>query len=130
MAILSEISTKVQTRLIDVVTATTNEATDLVNRALRMIQELYNFKIMEEETEYVTVQATRLLNALPSDWKESRFSPRINEWDGGTTPIRWGPSIHEMAKIYALDDTTVNGQGKPEHILWNNDQLEVPIKFE
>jgi len=125
MATLNEITLKVNRRLIDTTAATTAESTILVNRALRMIQELRNFKIMEEQVEYTTVQAQQLLNALPSDFKSSRGAPWIHEWDGGTTLIEWGPSIEEMAKLFPLDDVTVTGQGKPVYVLWNNNQIEV-----
>lgn len=125
MATLQNIIDSVQRRIIDLNASITAETTGLINDSLVKIQDLHNFKIMEEEIEYTTVQAQQLLNALPSDWKESRGAPWIHEWDGGATPIQWGPSIGEMAKLFALDDATVTGQGKPQYVLWNNDQIEV-----
>lgn len=119
MPTFTSIKDRIERRLIDVNAAITIEVGDLVNNALRMIQDLHNFKIMEASVESTTVQAQRKLGIKPTDWKESRFDPYIREWDGGTTPIEWGPSIHEMVKIFALDDASVTGQGKPQFVLWN-----------
>lgn len=115
------IQDSVTRRLVDTNIALTTEVPLLVNNALRMIQDLHNFKVMEASVEYTTVQAQRQLSTMPGDWKESRFNPYIREWDGGSTPIEWGPSIEEMAKIFPLDDASITGQGKPRYVLWNQE---------
>ena len=125
MATFIEIQNRVTRRLIDTNASITTEVPGLVNRALRIIQELHNFKIMEEQVEYTTTFETRLLNAQPTDWKESRLSPYIRQWDGASTPIQWLPSIQEAVKRYAIDDT--NDKAMPEHVLWDGDSSSFHI---
>jgi len=112
------IQDKVTRRLIDGNAAITAEVPDLVNNALRRIQNLHNFRIMAENIELTTTQADSILatvppNATPDipDWKASRDSPWVNEWDGGSTLIEWGPSQHEIVKIFPVDDDSITGQG-------------------
>jgi len=120
---LGEIKTRVENRLIDTNATILAESGLYINKALRMFQELYNFKVMEEKTEYITVDITRKLTDEPSDWKESRLSPWIREWDGGTTLIEWIPNLQEVAKLYSRDDT--NDKGAPRHLLYDNFDIEV-----
>ncbi len=125
-----QIRDSVTRRLIDANVSITTEVSELVNNALKMIQDLHNFKIMEAKNgPIVTVQASRiLLDPLPTDWKDSRDFPWIREWDGGTTPIQWAPSQAEMAKIFPLNDSTVTGQGKPQYVVWDGEDERLEIQ--
>ena len=65
-----------------------NEVPSLINIALRKLQtEEHNFKTMETLLQAVTVVGTRILAAVPANWKEFNGRPwRIDddEADGGT----------------------------------------------
>ncbi len=125
---LATLRTRVQARLVDITASITAEVDELINAAIREAEDEHNFKIMEASVEYTTTLATRLLNALPTDWKESRAKPYLREGQGGilgTHNIQWAPSSAEMVRLYSLDDP--NDKGEPQFIHENSvdDQFDV-----
>ncbi len=76
MATFGSLQTRVQTRVIDLPTAVLTEVPDLINDAMRRIQERHNFKVMETLLgPSLTTAASTVLVAVPANFKELRNHP-------------------------------------------------------
>ena len=115
MPTFAELKTRLERWAVDNNTALTTESGDLINKGHRELQDRYNFKTMEATTGVTqTTDVTRLLTALPSDWKERRANPFLTDVNGNTKPIEWAPTEEEMVKQF--DDNTVTDKGEPEFV--------------
>lgn len=110
MTTFSAIQTRVQNRLIDVRTETSNEIPNLINLAMRQLEWLHNFAAMENEAVLNTTVATRVLGSLPTTFKEFRGG---NAWyidqTGAASKVFHRPTLEEVLAEYAFDDTTEVG---------------------
>lgn len=76
MATYSELQTEVATNLIDVPTAVQALIGTYLNRALKTLQVRHNFEVMKATTGVlITAADTRVLSAVPADFKEFRLDP-------------------------------------------------------
>ncbi len=75
MADFSTLQTRVNRILIDVTASVTAEVPTLVNEAVRQLEDLHNFKVMEALSSITTTLATRDIGAVPSNFKEYRTEP-------------------------------------------------------
>ena len=114
MATLDNIKTRVRDILIDVPSRTEDALERTIVKAVTDIQLDHNFRIMEAEQAYTTVEATRTLGTLPSDWKEARGRPWLRIGEGGvlgTTLIFITQSKDDIIANYSIDDP--NDKGEP-----------------
>ncbi len=112
MATYSAIQTEVRANIIDLPTTVTNAVPDIVNQAIRKIQEDHNFYIMEAlTTAATTAAATRVLSAAPSDFKEFRGDPYYVEDDGDRVDMAIAPDREAAERAFSVDDT--NDIGEP-----------------
>lgn len=108
---------RVTRRVIDAPASVVTEVPALVNKALRMLQELHNFRVMETETaQLTTTVATRPLSAaVPANFKEFRGLPYLVKNDGSTRDL-----VHAADRAAALDVFSLNDpsdKGEPKLIL-------------
>jgi hypothetical protein len=87
-----ELREEVQGNLIDTPQVIQDLTGTYIKRAVRRLERLHNFKVMEEEHEVSTTADTSVVGAVPSDWKE----PRDVELD-------WAVSRLDVNRAFALD---------------------------
>lgn len=114
MATYSELQTRVSRRLIDAPASLTAEVPKLVNEAYRTAQKLHNFWIMKTSITLPTVSspATRVLAAVPSNFKEYRKHPYRTSEFGGPYKMAVLPS-----RQAALANVGEDSEGPPSYIL-------------
>ena len=106
MATFTELQDRVSRRVIDLPAAVLAEVPDLVNEALREIQERHNFKVMEAvSAQYITVDAVRNLAVVPTDFKEWRGKPYLSYFAGGTKELMIGPNAQQVLRRLEPEDT-------------------------
>ena len=118
-----ELTTRVQRRVIDVTASVTAEIPDLINEAIRKAEDHHNYRVMEAVLAGTTTDQTRLLVALPTNWKEFRANPYLrdgNNGELGTTLIRWASSREDALTDYPLDANTSATGGRPTLLLIND----------
>lgn len=87
MGNFSQLKTRVYRRVIDLPDAVQVEVPQLINEALRDLQDQHNFKAMEFDVGYNTVVNTRIIGNLPSDFKEFRGEPYYVRFLGSVEKI-------------------------------------------
>lgn len=108
---------RVTRRVIDLPAAVTAEVPDLINKALRTLQEFHNFRVMETETaQLTTTVATRPLSAaVPTNFKEFRGRPYLVKNDGGTRDLLLAANRNAVLDAFPLNDP--NDKGEPKLVL-------------
>ncbi len=99
MANLSDIRTKVLRRVVDAGSAVEAEVDDLINLAMREIQNRHNFRFMEASESYTTTLATRSLGNLPERFKSWRGTPWGTMEDSGRE--WWVNTIERQEEVYS-----------------------------
>lgn len=120
MANFNTLQTFVQNRLIDVQAVTTSEIVPAINKAIRKLQDLHNFAVMEAWTGFVTTTPTPLthvLGTLPADYKELRRTEEPFYVDNTGNPVRMfvRPTLDAVLDEFALNAQTEIGD---PHVLW------------
>lgn len=115
------VKSRVQRYLIDLPEGVSSELDGWVNTGIRTAQERHNFRVMEASASFTTTPGIQVLTK-PSDWKEMRVNPWLNE-DGRTVEIDFAPSESEMIRIFNSDPDI--DTGKPRYILETEDELLV-----
>ncbi len=108
---------RVTRRVIDLPTSVTAEVPDLINKAMRKLQTLHNFKVMETETAQLTTTiATRPLSAaVPANFKEFRGLPYLVKNDGETLDLLLAAHRSAALDLFSLNDP--NDKGEPKLLL-------------
>jgi hypothetical protein len=117
MATFQTLQDRVTRRVIDLPAAVTTEVPDLVNKAIRRLMDLHNFKVMETETaQLLTTAATRALQtAVPTDLKELRGRPYLVKNDGTTRDLLVAANRQAALDAFPLNDP--DDKGEPKLIL-------------
>lgn len=117
MSTFQTIQDRVTRRVIDLPVAVTAEVPDLINKALRTLQESHNFKVMETETaQLTTTVATRPLSAaVPANFKEFRGLPYLVKNDGSTLDLLLAANRAAALDVFPLNDP--NDTGEPKLLL-------------
>jgi len=126
----SEVKSETQSWLLDLPSGASSRVPGWVNEAVRQACERHNFRFMEAEAQYTTVDQQRLLTALESDWKESRGEPYLINQDGSTTPINWARSESDMVRTYAAQlpdegNAAAPDEGQPRYLYESVDVIDV-----
>lgn len=121
---------RVQRRVIDLPSAVLAEVPQLVNTALKQLQEGHNFKVMESEfSVYTTVDSHTMavsvggaawtLPTSPSvNFKEWRGEPWFTRYqDGSTGPMTWAPSKEALWSAFSEGGATNSDRGYPMVLL-------------
>lgn len=97
-----QLQDRVKRRVIDLPAAVTAEVPDLINEAMRELQDDHNFKVMEEETSVVTTTlATRALTTIPTDFKELRLRPyRLDDQLGQMEELGIAPNRNALLRWF------------------------------
>lgn len=104
MGTYSTIQTRVTRRVIDLPSQVTAEVPTLVNEALRRIQNEHNFKVMEGLLEATTTLQTRVLAAMPPDFKEFRARPWYQRDDGSVWRMEIASKREDIWPDIQVDD--------------------------
>lgn len=123
MANFQEIRNRVEEYLIDLPSETGALVPNWVNRAVRVAEDRHNFRHMEAEVEYTTLEGDRELGPLPEQWKEFRALPWLHLGDGAAREIYWAADQSEALRLYSEDDP--DDIGAPRHILQTDANFEV-----
>lgn len=117
MSTFETIQDRVNRRVIDLPASVVTEVPDLVNKAVRTLQEMHNFRVMETETaQLTTTVATRPLSAaVPANFKEFRGLPYLVKDDGSTKKLLLAANRAAALDVFSLDDP--NDKGEPKLIL-------------
>jgi hypothetical protein len=118
-----QLQARVKAYLIDVPAATDAEVPAFLNAALRTAQDRHNFRFMEAEASFVTVEGERVLGALPDDWKEHRALPYLLGVSGSTAEVEWAASRSEMVRLFG-ESVTLDA-GAPKFVLETATQLHI-----
>ena len=126
-----ELKTSIQRYIIDDNVSVVDEINDVVNEAVRRMQDNHNFKVFESKTALLeTTLVTRKLNDVPSDFKMQRSRPYLVDNSGNTIPIGWAPNDFEMDKIYEESNSAID-KGQPRFIfLFSKSTANVSPYFE
>jgi len=100
MATFLELQTRVKRRVIDLPTAVSAEVPDLINEAIRTLEDFHNFRIMRKTTTATTVLGQRKLRVLPNDWKAFRGRPYFTSFLGPVTQMTVAPNAQAALKQY------------------------------
>jgi hypothetical protein len=105
MATFLELRNRVSDEVIDLPAAVTARVGEFVNDALKWAQNRYNFEVMEEEEDYVTVEGQRLMDpaALPADFKAFRLAPQEIPRLNRPRKIFWAPDRLEAERALGSD---------------------------
>jgi len=115
MATFLELMTEVRGNIIDLPTFVTNNVPAYVNRAIRELQNKHNFKVMEADSGVlVTAPDTRVLSAVPANFKEYRGTPYVINVQGDTRELIVGIS-RETAEHDVTTDA--GGEADPEMVI-------------
>ncbi len=108
---------RVLRRVIDAPASVSTEVPALVNKAMRTLQELHNFRVMETETaQLTTTVATRPLSAaIPANLKSYRARPYLVKNDGQTRDLLLAANRAAALDAFALNDP--NEKGEPKLVL-------------
>ncbi len=108
---------RVTRRVIDLPASVVTEVPDLINKALRTLQEQHNFRVMETETAQLTTTiATRPLSAaVPANFKEFRGRPYLVRDDGATRDLLLAANRTAVLDRFSLNDP--NDKGEPRVLL-------------
>ena len=122
MATFAELQTRVEHIVIDLPTSVTAQVQTLIKEAIRSLQRDHNFKVMEAETSLLsTATATRVLSAVPSDFKELRGLPYEIMADGTVrellNPANRVAIIREWGTTAGGEAETDLHNGNPQAIL-------------
>lgn len=104
MATFLTLKTAVTGNLIDTPSFVEDAIPDLINRAYRKAQSKHNFWIMRAEQDYTTTYNTRVLGAVPSDWKEWRGKPYFTEDNGGVHELYLVPELKDARRLWDSDE--------------------------
>lgn len=114
--------------MIDLPSAVVAEVPDLINEAMRELQDDHDFKVMEAETStLVTVEGTRNLAAIPSDFKKLRDRPYRISNTGKVDELGIAPSRNALQRRFETDeegfpmwllDPTRNSAGAANFEVW------------
>lgn len=116
MANFSELTTKVERRVIDLPSAVSNESGDLVNYAMRTLQDRHNFKVMEAlSSEYTTTANSRVLASVPSDFKDYRGKPYMVDDTGHVRSLLVSHDRNACLRTFGNDST--DDTGEPQVLL-------------
>ena len=116
MATYQTLQDRVTRRVIDLPASVLAEVPTLVNEAIRALQDLHNFKVMEAETgQTETTSGSHTLLTVPSDFKELRGTPYEVLNDGTTRDLLLASSREAALDVYPLADP--NDVGEPKTIL-------------
>jgi hypothetical protein len=111
------LQTRVNTRVIDLPTAVSNEVPTLINDAIHFLCAQHNFKVMEGEVDFNTSSSTtsHTLGQIPSDFKEPRGEPYYLSSVGWTKEMLWQPNRQMVYRRWAPLDP--NQIGPPRDLL-------------
>lgn len=113
MVTFLEIQNKVKTRLIDTPSQIVGEIPSLVNLAIRELERLHNFKVMETRgVQVVSVAGDRAIATLPEDFKEWRGKPFLITNLGTIRDLVWAADINGPQDAFNDQD-----EGQPQVLL-------------
>lgn len=113
MATFSELQTRVQRLVIDLPSAVTTEVPELINEAIKGIQEEHNFKVMEAlVSAQQTTVATRTLTSVPSTLKDYRDEPYLLTSLGEFRPLSIAAD-----RVSLLERFPDDSDGEPKFLL-------------
>lgn len=118
MATFLQLQTRVQTRLIDVVSAVSDEIPTLINEAVDALQSIHNWACMRAEAQYITDRTatnSHIIGQIPTNWKEPRGNPYYVWKIGQTTELVWLPNRQFTYRAIAPFDP--NTMGPPRMLL-------------
>lgn len=98
-----ELREEVFDNLIDTPTVIQDLAGTYVNRSMRRLQRMHNFKVMEATYSVSTTDATASLGAVPSDWKEPRNRPLLVREDARDKELDWAVNYLDVNRAFAGD---------------------------
>lgn len=120
MATFGELQTRVQQIIIDLPTTVTAQVPSLIREVIKDLQIEHNFRIMEAEAAFTTATQTRVLGAVPDDWKEFRGKPYELTSFGKRRELDVGVDRAAAIDLYGSDDAEAEEetlQGPPRLIL-------------
>lgn len=123
MPTFAELKSRVEDYVLDLPSETEALVGEWINKAMREAEERHNFRHMEAEASFTTVEGQRSLGDKPDDWKEARTAPWLLFNDGDSREIAWAASESDMIRTYAVEDA--DDEGRPEFVLETPDGFEV-----
>ena len=114
MATFLDIQTEVRGNIIDLPSFVTGNVPRYVNRAMRELQNKHNFVVMKAAASVSTVAGTRVLMAVPSNFKEYRGTPYVINAQGDTRELAIGISRETVEHDIPGND---GGEADPDVII-------------
>lgn len=125
MATFDELVTEVQTHLIDTPTAIQSLTGTFVNRAIRHLQRKHNYRAMQQSGTFVTVNGSRVLSPVLSNFKDFRYpKPQVRRFDGSSYDMHMATE-REAVSTYGNDVTM--DVGVPRLLSINAAQTELSV---
>lgn len=103
MTTLSEITAKVQRRIIDLPTAITTEVNGMVNSAIRTLEQRRKWECCKELVEFTTTAGSNTLGTVPTNFRGIRGKPYYQPEAGIANQIVWATSKSDVSRAIAND---------------------------
>ncbi len=115
MADFEALQTRVKRRVIDLPASVTSEVPDLINEAIRELEDFHNFRVMRTSVDATTVEGERKLVTKPSDFKSFRGRAYLTSNLGIVSEIVVGANIQAVLKKFGTG--TDDDRGAPKALL-------------
>lgn len=104
MATYLDIQTRVASNIIDLPAAVSGQIGALVQSAHALLQQKHDFKCMEAVTSvFTTATQTRVLGAVPADFRKPRGRPVLIQALGTTVPLEWATNRRQVETLFGTD---------------------------
>ncbi len=115
MADFETLQTRVKRRVIDLPDTIVTEVPDLINEAIRELEDFHNFRVMRTSVDATTVEGTRKLVTTPSDFKSFRGRAYLTSNLGIVKEIVIAPNIQAALKKFGVG--SADDRGAPKAVL-------------
>ena len=107
MASFSELQARVRRNIIDLPTQVSAAVPDLINAALSEVMEEHDFWFTRSQSDLVTTLNTRVLGAVPSDFRKYRGEPWDQPFTDGAKPRPLSVAAHHEGALKGFSPTAI-----------------------
>ncbi len=115
MADFAALQTRVKRRVIDLPASIVAEVPDLINEAIRELEDFHNFRVMRTSVDATTGEGTRKLVTTPANFKSFRGRPYFTSDLGIVTEMTIAPNIQAALKKFGVG--SADDRGTPRVVL-------------
>ncbi len=115
MTDFATLQTRVKRRVIDLPASIVTEVPDLINEAIRELEDVHNFRVMRMSVAATTGEGARKLVTKPTDFKSFRGRPYFTSDLGIVTEMTIAPNIQAVLAKFGVG--SADDRGTPKVLL-------------